>query len=719
MVAAVAESKSPGSVVLVGNLAETFFLGSCGFRVLTPAKLPAEDRTPYDLASLTKVVATTTAVMLLRDDGRLDLDQPVYEILPIPAFSKFTIRHCLTHTAGLVSSRPYYRDCSSLNEMLQRYAERDPEWAPGTKRRYSDVGFMILGKVVELAAGESLEAFCAKRIFGPLGMRHTTFNPPKAWARACAATESCAWRDRVIAGVVHDENAYASGGVAGHAGLFSTAGDLAVFCRALLNGKLFRKETLDEITRLGQTPHYPWQGLGWRLDPWASASDGFLPSRAAMGHTGWTGTSLWIDLGAGLFAIQLGNTCHPSRDHRDNRTFRQTFYQGVSRALYPNQSNTHTGLDRLVLEQFDRVRGKRIALLTNHAAVDQLGRAIVDVLGLEPTIEVRFLYSPEHGLWGQAEAGEKAPSERGNIPAISLYGDRKQPSKGELAKIDLFIVDLQDVGTRYYTYMATMMDCMAACANAGKPVLVLDRPNPIGGEILEGPIAATTSSDVCCAPIPVRHGMTMGELAVFFLRTRLRGSGLSLTVSELDGWPRDRLFSECALPWISPSPNMPTPETALLYVGMCLFEGTNLNEGRGTETPFHVLGAPWLNAEAVVEHVAPEERAGCTLEPISYKPISIPGKAASPRYCGETCQGIRITIQAPRQVRAFTLAAALLSAIRRLHPDEFAWKESFDILAGGPSLRKAIERGDSAREIVTGYDLALERFDRKRPRLYD
>lgn len=295
----------------------------------------------------------------------------------------------------------------------------------------------------------------------------------------------------------------------------------------------------------------------------------------------------------------------------------------------------------------------------------------------------------------------------------------KEPSAQELRGIDLFVVDLQDVGARYYTYMATMRQCMAACARAKKPVLILDRPNPVGGAILEGPIAVDTSSDVCCAAIPIRHGMTMGELGAFFLETDLKRSGLRLRVNLLDNWQPARLFTECALPWVPPSPNIPTPETALLYVGMCLFEGTNLNEGRGTDTPFAVVGAPWLDPAPVLDDVGDGAKTGCRLEAVSYTPKAIPGKASNPRYRDQVCQGIRIIVEAPREVRSFTLATALLLAIRERHPETFEWQPNFDVLAGGPDLRTRIEAGQSAPAIVADYEEALKTFDEKRPRFYD
>ncbi|HOT51428.1 MAG TPA: serine hydrolase domain-containing protein, partial [Candidatus Hydrogenedentes bacterium] len=276
---AVREAKCPGAVAYIGRCGDKLFHESEGLRQIVPDRRRAEKDTIYDLASLTKVVATTTAVLMLHEEGVLDLDAPVSEYLPVPAFGRFTIRQCLTHTAGLHPGMPFYRECTTLNEMLQRYAATEPSREPGTRRVYSDVGFMILGAVVELASRDSLNGFCSRRIFRPLDMRDTAFNPPKEWADRCAATEQCAWRKRIVRGEVHDENAYAVGGVSGHAGLFSTAFDLAKFCRALLEGKLLKDNTVAAMRRIGQVPTYPWQGLGWKLDPWSGGSEGFLPSR--------------------------------------------------------------------------------------------------------------------------------------------------------------------------------------------------------------------------------------------------------------------------------------------------------------------------------------------------------------------------------------------------------------------------------------------------------
>ena len=717
---AVAESKSPGAVLYVGDLQTTHAHIAEGYRQLIPKKKSARRDTLYDLASLTKVVGTITAIMQLRDRGLINLDQPITDFVPLPPFHKMTLRHLMTHTSGLVAVERYFESMTSQEEMFQNYAvggiESDVDW----EHRYSDVGYMLLGKVVEQVSRESLEVYFEKNIFAPLGMKRTSFNPPEEWRKNCAATENDPWRGKIMLGEVHDENTWAVGGISGHAGLFSTADDLAIFCRALLSGKLLNRKTVAEMVTMGIKPFYPWQGLGWQIDPWSSKKTGFLPSRTTFGHTGWTGTSIWLDSDTGPFVILLSNTCHPNRRSRDNETLRRVVHTEVGNMFY-TETNAHTGLDRLVRENFKAIENKRIALLTNHAAVDQRGKHILEVLDYAPELQLVRLYSPEHGIRGQAEAGEKVHSQTATVPVISLYGAQKAPSRDELKKIDLFVVDLQDIGARYYTYMATMRRCMRACAEADVPVLILDRPNPLGGEVLEGPIAVNTDSLVCCSPIPIRHGMTMGELATWFARTDLRESRLTLSVKLLDNWQPRRLFSECQLPWIAPSPNIPTPEAALWYVGICLFEGTNLNEGRGTDTPFEVVGAPWLNGEAVIKDIPEKDIPGVRLEAITYTPVSIPGKSTSPRFMDEACEGIRLHLESPKDARPFRTAVALLAAIQKNHPDELAWDGSppVDLLAGGPDLRLRIQRGESASAIVQAYADAVEDFDKHRPRLYD
>jgi uncharacterized protein YbbC (DUF1343 family) len=717
---AVALSKAPGATACVGRAGDKgLFLAAEGLRQITPVTEAATEDTLYDLASLTKQISTTTSVMLLHEDGKLNLDQKVSEFLPLPGLEQYTLRQCITHTAGLAPFKPWHTDIHSPEEIVQRIADLPPAHPAGTQRVYSDLGFILLAQVVGQAAREPIDAFIARRVFKPLGMKRTLFNPGPELRKDCAATENCPWRKRVLKGEVHDERAFAMGGVAGHAGLFGTAPDLGLFCDALLSGKILKHPTLDEILKMGQVPFYPGQGLGWWLDPWTSGSNGYLPSRHAFGHTGFTGTSMWLDRDTGIYAVLLSNTVHPRRDPRDNASLRRTFYDGVMFAHYLKSTNAHSGIDYMPRVDYEAVRGKRAAILTNQAATDMLGRPDLEAFGLEPGVTFKTIYTPEHGLRGQAEAGKAVASEKtGATPAISLYGKQKRPTKDELKGVQLFVIDLPDVGSRYYTYMATMKECLAACAESGVPVLVLDRPNPLGGTVLEGPIAKVYESAVCSAPIPARHGMTLGEIATFLQQTVFAKSRLKLEIQNAENWRRELMHPVCALPWTPPSPNLPTFETALAYAGTCLFEGVNLNEGRGTDTPFLLFGAPWMDSKAVVDAVDPALAAGFTLTPKVYIPKPIPGKAENPEHDGKPCKGVRLEVADPDAARPFSLAVAVLAELVKRHRDQLQWKPNFDTLAGGPWLREQIMAGRPAADIISETAAELAAFDAVRPKRY-
>lgn len=716
---AVREAKAPGAVAYAGRGGEMLFHGAVGLRQQSPAPEAATTDTLYDLASLTKVISTTTAVMLLREEGKLDLDQKVSEYLPLPGLDRFTLRHCITHTTGLPPFKVWYREIAGAENMVRRIAELGLDAPPGTRRVYSDLGFILLGQCAAQAAREPLDAFVKRRVFAPLKMERTTFRPDAALRAECAPTEQCPWRGRMVRGEVHDENAFAMGGVSGHAGLFSTAGDLAIFCRALLGGRIVKPATLDEMLRPGQVPGYAWQGLGWWLDPWMSGANGYLPSRTAFGHTGWTGTALWIDRETEIFTILLSNTCHPTRARRDNTSLRKTFFDGAALPLYPDRTNAHTALDYLVRDDFSGLKGKGLGVLTNNAATDQTGRPAAEVLRQEPGLRLTRYFSPEHGLRLQAEAGAAVAGDNVNgVPVVSLYGDKKGPSPEDLRGVDLFVADLPDVGARYYTYLATLLECMTACAAAGVPVKVLDRPNPLGGVVLEGAVAIVADSPVCRAPVPARHGMTLGEAAMFLQQTRPELKKLDLSVQPAENWRRELMHHQCALPWSPPSPNLPTADAALAYAGTCLFEGVNLNEGRGTETPFLLFGAPWVDNLSVAEMIAPEDSPGMRLVTALYTPKSLPGRAADPAFRDKVCKGFRVEFTDRTAARPFRLAVALLCALHRRHKDRLEWKPFFDTLAGGPDLRELIQRGASAADITAVAEPGLAAFDAARPKLY-
>ena len=716
---AVRKAGAPGAVALVGRSDEVLFRGASGQRQLSPKRRPAERDTLYDLASLTKVICTTSSILRLRDAGKLALDQPLGEHVPLGWGGAVTFRHVLTHTAGLPALLPGMKDkVKSLADAVAQISKVELRSEPGERRVYSDLGFIVLAQIVELLEKDTFDKVCEKYLFKPLEMKDTGFNPSDKMKDNCAATEQCPWRGKMVVGEVHDENAWAIGGVSGHAGLFSTIDDLGKFCAGLLAGKVHPEKTLDEAAALTHVPFYPWQALGWKIDPWECGIEGHLASRNAIGHTGWTGTSLWIDRDSGIYSVLLSNTCHPSRDARDNRTLRQVFHRAVNAELYPTRANVHTGLDRLPWDNFDAIENKRTALLTHLAAVDQLSRDGMQVLGLPGGGAPRRIFTPEHGLRGAAEAGEIVGAQQGPGEIVSLYGEQKAPTPAQLADIDVLIVNLQDIGARYYTYVATMKDCLIACAKAGKPVIVLDRPNPLGGVVIEGPIAEQTEKLVCAARAPIRHGLTMGEMAEFLQQTTPALKSLKLSVLELDGWRRDLYWDALAYPWVAPSPNIPDWETALLYVGTCLFEGVNLNEGRGTETPFHIVGAPWLDPEKVIARIKGEPLIGVALSPEDYTPRSMPGRAGTPTFMDQPCRGIRMRVTDHVAVRPFALTYALLHAIRETHETQLEWKPFFDTLAGGPGLRKALEAGIPPQKYLEDLQPSLAAYDKSRPRRY-
>lgn len=716
---AVREAKAPGATALVGRGDEVIFAGASGLRQRVPVSLPATVDTFYDLASLTKVIATTTVVLQLVEEGKLALEAALPPVVPLAWGSKVTLKQILTHTAGLPPLLPGLKDrATSLAQAVGEIGNVALRSAPGTRRVYSDLGFITLAQVIELIEQDTFDAVCARRVFAPLGLKQMGFRPPEAWRENCAATEDCPWRNKVMVGEVHDENAWAIGGVSGHAGLFATVGDVGKFCAALLRGEVLPDYVIEDAARKDHVPFYPWQGLGWKSDPWAGAIEGYLASRLAIGHTGWTGTNLWIDRSTGIYVVLLSNTCHPSRDARDNRTLRRVFHEAVNRVLYPVRSNTHTGIDRVLWNDFEDIEGKRSAVLTHLAAPDQRGRNALEVLGLREGFSPRRVFTPEHGLRGAAEAGETVRGERAGVEIISLYGEQKAPTAAQLADVDLFLINLQDIGARYYTYVGTMKACLEACAAAGTPVLVLDRPNPLGGDVIEGPLPERVGSLVCSVRVPIRHGLTMGEMALFLQKTEPALKKLKVSVLPLDGWARARYWDALDLVWTPPSPNMPDWETALLYVGTCLFEGINVNEGRGTETPFRCFGAPWIDAAAVIARVDPALARGAALAPIRYTPRSIPGKSAKPEYMDVACGGVSITITERDALRPFSLACGLLRALHEVHPRALAWKPNFDVLAGGAALREAISGGRDLVDYLASVQSGLAAFDRERPRLY-
>jgi uncharacterized protein YbbC (DUF1343 family) len=415
---------------------------------------------------------------------------------------------------------------------------------------------------------------------------------------------------------------------------------------------------------------------------------------------------------------------------------RRAFLAGWASALPVARSaiaapRVEVGLERVLAEKGAPLRGRRVGLLGHAASVTADGRHAIDVLR-GSGVDVVRLFGPEHGLRGLAAAGETVSSgtdAASGLPVVSLYGGRTKPTPEDLAGLDALVVDLQDAGVRFYTYASTMLLCLEAAAAAGLPVVVLDRPNPLGGTLVEGPERdkAMPFSLVSVAPGPLVHGLTLGEMAAFAAGRRTAsgratadssGPGRTaplgmtgVTVVQMTGWSRGMSWAETGRPWVSPSPNLRSAEAALAYPGTCLLEATNASEGRGTGAPFLLVGAPWAKAEALAREAA---TPGFALEPASFTPEASPA-APEPKHQGTPCRGVRVRVTDASTARPFALGLRLLAALRR-HP-EFAWVREgawLDTLTGTTAVRAALERGDGPEAILAAQAPGIESWRRER-----
>ena len=707
-------SAFPGGVLAVGHKGTLVHLhpfGSLSYDADSPA---VTARTLYDLASLTKVIATTTMAMILVQEGRLDLDRPVREFLPGfqgPEKDTVTVRHLLTHSSGLPAVAPLFKEIRGRKAYLERIQAMDLEYPPGSRSTYSDLGVILLGEILERVAGQSIETFVKERVFGPLGMRDTLFNPPAELRPRIAPTEQHPWRGRMAQGEVHDENAFAMGGVAPHAGLFGTAGDLARFAQAMLDGGIVSRETIALFTHRAGIPGSD-RALGWDTKSAEGSSAGTLFSAHSFGHTGFTGTSMWIDPERQLYVILLTNRVHPTRENNLIREVRPAVADAVVRALgLPSTGPVRVGLERIETESF---RGKRLGLIVHAASVTAAGRHAIDVFR-DQGLTVTRIFSPEHGLQGQASAGEKVGSDEVNgLPVVSLYGEHRKPRPEDLKDLDALVFDLQDAGVRFYTYVSTLILALEAAAEAGIDFVVLDRPNPLGGERIAGPMSAprdvVPESFLNLAPGPLVHGMTLGEMARY-VNARLDRPA-RLTVVAMEGWNRRMTWAATGRPWVPPSPNLRSAEAALAYPGTALVEGTNVSEGRGTESPFLLLGAPWLDPTAITVSVP-----GFQVEPATFTPRSS-AAAPQPKYQDQECRGLRVRVTDPALAEPYRLGVNLLAALSR--QPGFEWREGGDALTrliGSPELFEALRAGKTVEEILAA-DSTLWRRNRQPALLY-
>ncbi|MEO8380405.1 MAG: exo-beta-N-acetylmuramidase NamZ domain-containing protein [Acidobacteriota bacterium] len=695
---AIGEHRLPGGVLWIERNGQVY-RRAYGNRSLVPSVEPMTEDTVFDAASLTKVVATAPSIRLLVDRGLVSLDAPIRTYLPEYVDGQVTVRHLLTHTSGLRPDVDLQEPWSGYDEGIRLALAEQPRNRPGAIFRYSDINFLLLGEIVRRVSGQPLDAFAAEHVFAPLGMKDTGFrriatSRDPAGARSSttrtrddtrARMERIAPTEDGLRGVVHDPTARRMGGVAGHAGLFTTAADLAKFARATL-----RDGTLGaDITPPGVAIR---RAFGFDLDSAYSRPRGDLFSASSYGHTGWTGGFFWIDPPSHTFYVFLSNRVHPDGKGSVVALQRRlgtlvasslrgvTFTPPVRRVGWvTGGGDAQNGIDVLHQSRYELLRGKRIGLITNQSGVDRTGNPTVDLLRSAPGVTVAAIFSPEHGLRGTADDERIADERYQGIPVYSLYGERRKPSAGQLAGLDALVFDVQDIGTRFYTYISTMGLAMEAAGEAKVPFFVLDRVNPIGGDVVEGPLLEGKTNFVGWHPLPIRHGKTVGELAQQFRDER--PIAVDLRIVPVKHWQRSQWQDEAGLPWVNPSPNMRSLDAAALYPGIGLLERA-LSVGRGTPTPFEILGAPYIDGATLIREVGP--LPGVSLQALQFTPTAS-------THQGQLCGGVRLTITDRRALRSVDAGLALAAALVRLYPTQFPVAELAPLLRSDATLSRIRE----------------------------
>jgi uncharacterized protein YbbC (DUF1343 family)/CubicO group peptidase (beta-lactamase class C family) len=769
----IAQKHLPGAVVLVARDGAVAWRRAYGARAVDPVREPMTTNTVFDVASLTKVVATATSIMILVERGKVRLSDPLSTYIPEitgEGRERITIELLLTHRAGYAPDFDLRERWTGYDEAMKRLVREPLRNPPGTKFVYSDIGYIALGEVVQRASGMALDEFARRNIFAPLAMRDTGFRPDPGMRARIAPTEKRRGQlsylgdkpqgtesdaDKWLRGEVHDPTSYRMKGLAGHAGLFSTADDLAVYCQMILSGGQYRGVRIlgplmvAEMTRPRLVSENGWtRGIGWDINTSFSTNRGDGFPLGSFGHTGFTGTSLWIDPASKMFVVFLSNRVHPDGKGdvaslrarvasiaagavtdlavvagarlewsqyyekliSDLGRFTATREQALSAATPEASANVKvlTGIDVLARDGFKQLEGMRIGLVTNHTGRDGSGRSTIDVLHKAPNVKLVALFSPEHGIRGAAdEKVSDSKDEQTGLPIYSLYGETRRPKAEHLKEFDAIVFDIQDIGSRFYTYISTLGYLMEEAARAKVPVFVLDRPNPIGGVELEGPVAdADKLSFISYYTIPVRHGMTIGELAKFF--NQERNLGCDLRIIQMAGWKRSMWFDETNLVWVNPSPNMRSLTEATLYPGIGLLETTNLSVGRGTDTPFELVGAPWIDGRQLAFHLNSQRIPGVRFVPVRFTPNTSV-------FRGEECAGINLVVTDRVRFRPVLTGLEVAVALRKLYPTQWKVDNYLRLLVNADSLER-LKRGDSPGDIMRSWSGPLDEFRKARTR---
>jgi uncharacterized protein YbbC (DUF1343 family)/CubicO group peptidase (beta-lactamase class C family) len=736
--AAVRADELPGAVLVVAHQGRIVHSRAYGSRALKPRREPMTLETIFDVASLTKVVATVPALMKLFEQGRLRLNDRVTRYLPEfqGGQSDATVRNLLTHFSGLRPDLDLEPGWSGYQTGIRMALGEKSATPPGTRFGYSDINFILLGEIVRRLAGVPLSEFARQQIFSPLGMSNTTFAPAASLAGRIAPTEEV--QGRILRGVVHDPTARNMGGVAGHAGLFMTAADLARFAAMMLGEgeaggvRLFSTLTVRKLTTPQSPPDQPiLRGLGWDIDSPLSGSRGELFPIGSYGHSGFTGTSIWIDPVSATCVILLASSVHPrvrppltslrarvatavaaglgiSAPGISITGYNETLPGAGLHRVVARNASVLTGLDVLVQERFASLAGRRVGLITNHTGVDREGRRNVDRM-LEAGLRVTALFSPEHGFTGN-EDREDIPDgvdAATGIRVWSLYSARnRRPAPEMLRDVDVLVFDLQDVGARFYTYSTTLGYCLEAAAAHKLPFFVLDRPNPITGTHVEGPMLdAGLQSFVGYFPLPLRHGMTLAELARLF--NSRRRIGAELHTVPMRNWERGDWFDSTGLVWISPSPNLRSLNAALLYPGVAMLEAsTEYSVGRGTEAPFEQIGADWIRGAELAARLNSRFIPGTRAYATRFHPVSS-------AFAGREIEGVRVVVTDREAFDSARLGLEIAAALRRLYPARIALSRNRRLVGNSAALA-LLEAGEDPILVQQAGQDALDSFLKER-----
>jgi uncharacterized protein YbbC (DUF1343 family)/CubicO group peptidase (beta-lactamase class C family) len=794
------DKKLPGAVVLIGHKGKIVFRKAYGNRSLVPTVEKMTVDTIFDVASLTKVVATTTSVMKLIEDGKLRLNDTIGKFIPEikdEQIKRITIQQLLTHTSGFAPDFDLKEKWTGWEGMRQALYKEKLRTPPGVKFVYSDINFITLGEIVQRISGVELLAFFNEAIKTPLDLRDSGFRfGPKGLVISdslkypflmvnetrFAPTENIKGQqsylgsvfsgsveegDLILRGLVHDPTAFRMDGVAGHAGLFSTADDLARFCEMLLNGgtldgkRILSAETVARMTAPivvsegGET-----RGLGWDINTSFSSNRGELFPLGSFGHTGFTGTSIWIDRVSQTFVVFLSNRVHPdgkgdvtplrakvatvaasavedtpieayrlaesayaSQVAAQIPAFKERVEAAQRRAAAngsvppavaggavssrPINKTVLNGIDILEREGFKQLNGMKIGLVTNQTGRNINGKPTIDVLKEAPGVNLVALFSPEHGIRGELDQEKitDIKDEKTGLPVYSLYGETRRPKPEQIKDLDAIVYDIQDIGTRFYTYTATLRNVMEEAAKLNKPVYVLDRPDPINGTDVEGSLADEDKlSFIAAHTIPVRYGLTIGELAG--MMNAERKIGADLRVVKMEGWSRSMWFDETGQTWINPSPNMRSLTEATLYPGIGLLETTNVSVGRGTDTPFEVVGAPWIDGRKLAAYLNGRDIKGVSFVPIRFKPNASVFK-------DQDLGGINIVVTNRENFNSVRTGLEVAAALRKLYRNDWQVERYARLLVNGQIL-EMMTRGDSPEAIERAAGKGLNEFLQRR-----